>query len=87
MFVLIVELRVFVRFRVLATWIAQLCQNLLSRSANKIGLHVVNATFWINEKMIVFTFNLNLLTDYPIYHINRFFTITVTIFLSLIIKV
>jgi hypothetical protein len=70
---LVVELRVLVGFWVFASRVAQLGQAFLGRGSDEISHHVINTTFRVDEVLFVFSFDLDLLADNPVYHVYRLF--------------
>ena len=42
----------------------------LGGGSNEITHHVINTTFWVDEVLLAFSFDLNLLADDSIYHVH-----------------
>ena len=62
---------------------AHLFQSLCVCSADEVGLHVINATLWVHQVLVVFSFDLNHAHDHTVDHVDRltlvFFTFSISI--------
>ena len=52
--------------------VAHLFEALCVSCANEVGLHIVDASLWVHQILVILTFNLDHTHDYSVDHVDRF---------------
>lgn len=78
---MLVKLRIFISFRLLSRRVTDFSHTLLGGGANKISLHIVDTSLWIDKVLLAFALDLNLPADHTIYHVHRLLIAICLVFL------